>query len=182
MFILYQLYRISRNIRFSEMQDSKHIHDSEDELPKQEKDLYPVKKSSSFDQSKLMRTPEAEPREFVYVYNYSENRTRRMKKREFLEKLGMLFNPSISSPHSTRWRHAYSITRSRNFTDDSTGNQNYDQAKIPYSIGSIPICTGNDGFGGGETVVARVHVNTALRLQRWLGVQKRLYIVDAIKL
>ncbi|KAH0291653.1 hypothetical protein M436DRAFT_62900 [Aureobasidium namibiae CBS 147.97] len=131
------------------MQDSKHIHNSEDELPKQEKDLYPVKKSSSFDQSELMRTPEAEPREFVYVYNYSENRTRRMKKREFLEKLG---------------------------------NQNYDQAKIPYSIGSIPICTGNDGFGGGETVVARVHVNTALRLQRWLGVQKRLYIVDAIKL
>lgn len=85
------------------MQDSKHIHDSEDELPKQEKDLYPVKKSSSFDQSKLMRTPEAEPREFVYVYNYSENRTRRMKKREFLEKLGMLFNPSISLPHPTRW-------------------------------------------------------------------------------
>jgi hypothetical protein len=63
-----------------------------------------------------------------------------------------------------------------------SGDQNYDQAKIPYSIGSIPICTGNDGMGGGETVVARVHVNTALRLQRWLGVQKRLYIVDAIKL
>jgi hypothetical protein len=40
----------------------------------------------------------------------------------------------------------------------------------------------NDGLGGGETVVARVHVNAALRLQRWLGVQKRLYIVDAIKL
>ncbi|KAI4762943.1 hypothetical protein E4T52_08506 [Aureobasidium sp. EXF-3400] len=131
------------------MQDSKHIHNSEDELLKQEKDIYPVKKSSSFDQSKLMRTPEAEPREFVYVYAYRENKTRRMKKREFLEKLG---------------------------------DQNYDQAKIPYSIGSIPICTDNDGLGGGETIVARVHVNTALRLQRWLGVQKRLYIVDAIKL
>ncbi|KAH0359351.1 hypothetical protein KCU65_g10015, partial [Aureobasidium melanogenum] len=131
------------------MGDLKLIHDSEDEFPEQEKDICPVKKSSSFDRNKLMRTPEAEPREFVYVYNYSENRTRRMKKRELLEKLG---------------------------------DQEYDQAKIPYSIGSIPICTGNDGLGGGETVVARVHVNTALRLQRWLGMQKRLYIVDAIKL
>jgi hypothetical protein len=74
------------------------------------------------------------------------------------------------------------LQRSRNFADGSTGDQNYDQAKIPYSIGSIPICTDNDGLGGGETIVARVHVNTALRLQRWLGVQKRLYIVDAIKL
>ncbi|THW26083.1 hypothetical protein D6D02_00463 [Aureobasidium pullulans] len=113
-----------------------------------DKGMDTMKKSSSFDENKLMRTPEAEPREFVYVYSYRDNRTRRMKKRELLEKLG---------------------------------DQNYDQAKIPYSIGSIPICTGNDGFGGGETVVARVHVNTALRLQRWLGMQKRLYIVDAIK-
>jgi hypothetical protein len=78
------------------MQDSKHIQDSEDELLKQEKDIYPVKKSSSFDQSKLMRTPEAEPREFVYVYAYRENKTRRMKKREFLEKLGKSINPSSS--------------------------------------------------------------------------------------
>jgi hypothetical protein len=70
------------------MEDTKLVHGSEDEFPKQEKDIYPVKKSSSFDQSKLMRTPEAEPREFVYVYNYRENRTRRMKKRELLEKLG----------------------------------------------------------------------------------------------
>ncbi|KAG9520610.1 hypothetical protein KCU93_g7679, partial [Aureobasidium melanogenum] len=131
------------------MGDPKLIHDSEDDFPEQEKDVFPVKKSSSFDRNKLMRTPEAEPREFVYVYNYRENRTRRMKKRELLEKLG---------------------------------DQEYDQAKIPYSIGSIPICTGNDGLGGGETVVARVHVNAALRLQRWLGMQKRLYIVDAIKL
>lgn len=69
-----------------------------------------------------------------------------------------------------------------NLTDFWAGDQEYDQAKIPYSIGSIPICTGNDGLGGGETVVARVHVNAALRLQRWLGMQKRLYIVDAIKL
>jgi hypothetical protein len=76
------------------MQDSKHIHNSEDELLKQEKDIYPVKKSSSFDQSKLMRTPEAEPREFVYVYAYRENKTRRMKKREFLEKLGKSINSS----------------------------------------------------------------------------------------
>jgi len=74
------------------------------------------------------------------------------------------------------------VTVRKKFTDGSTGDRNYDQAKIPYSIGSIPICTGNDGFGGGETVVARVHVNTALRLQRWLGVQKRLYIVDTFKL
>jgi len=80
------------------MQDSKHIQDSEDELPKQERDIYPVKKSYSFDQSELMRTPEAEPREFVYVYNYSENRTRRMKKREFLQKLGMFINSSVSLP------------------------------------------------------------------------------------
>ncbi|KAI4842917.1 hypothetical protein E4T45_08845 [Aureobasidium sp. EXF-8846] len=130
------------------MEDTKLIHGPEHKFPEQEKDIYPVKKSSSFDQSKLMRTPEAEPREFVYVYNYRENRTRRMVKRELLGKLG---------------------------------DQNYDQAKIPYSIGSISIYTDNDGLGGGETVVARVHVNVALRLQRWLGIQKRLYIVDAIK-
>lgn len=70
------------------MGDPKLIHDSEDDFPEQEKDIFPVKKSSSFDRNKLMRTPEAEPREFVYVYNYRENRTRRMKKRELLEKLG----------------------------------------------------------------------------------------------
>lgn len=81
------------------MQDSKHLQDSEDELPKQEKDVYPVKKSSSWDQSKLMRTPEAEPREFVYVYNYRENRTRRMKKRVFLEKLGTCIKFSMSLSH-----------------------------------------------------------------------------------
>lgn len=71
------------------MGDPKLIHDSEDDLfLEKEKDICPVKKSSSFDRNKLMRTPEAEPREFVYVYNYRENRTRRMKKRELLEKLG----------------------------------------------------------------------------------------------
>lgn len=70
------------------MGGSKLIHNSEHEFPEQEKDICPVKKSSSFDRNKLMRTPEAEPREFVYVYNYTENRTRRMKKRELLEKLG----------------------------------------------------------------------------------------------
>jgi hypothetical protein len=74
------------------MEVPKLIHDSEDQFPKREKDIYPVKKSSSFEQSKLMRTPEAEPREFVYVYNYRENRTRRMKKRELLEKLGTSIN------------------------------------------------------------------------------------------
>lgn len=79
------------------MGDSKLIHDSEDDLfPEKEKDICPVKKSSSFDRNKLMRTPEAEPREFVYVYNYRENRTRRMKKRELLEKLGTLTGSLIS--------------------------------------------------------------------------------------
>ncbi|KAI4834329.1 hypothetical protein E4T44_08896 [Aureobasidium sp. EXF-8845] len=141
------------------MEDTKLIHGPEHKFPEQEKDIYPVKKSSSFDQSKLMRTPEAEPREFVYVYNYRENRTRRMVKRELLGKLGNSQRTSLTT----------------------LGDQNYDQAKIPYSIGSISIYTDNDGLGGGETVVARVHVNVALRLQRWLGIQKRLYIVDAIK-
>jgi hypothetical protein len=98
------------------MEDSKLIQSSEDELPKQENDIYPIKKSSSFDQSKLMRTPEAEPREFVYVYNYRENRTRRMKKRELLEKLGTSFHFSIShaSFHVVR---AY--RQSTNLTDGS---------------------------------------------------------------
>jgi hypothetical protein len=76
----------------------------------------------------------------------------------------------------------YAFNHSSQRTSLTTpGDQNYDQAKIPYSIGSIPIYTDNDGLGGGKTVVARVHVNVALRLQRWLGMQKRLYIVDAIK-
>lgn len=78
------------------MENYNHLHDSEDELPKQEEEFCPVKKSSSWDRNKLMRTPEAEPREFVYVYNYRENRTRRMKKQELLEKLGT----SIDCPSS----------------------------------------------------------------------------------
>lgn len=82
------------------MGDSKIIHDSEDDLfPEKEKDICPVKKSSSFDRNKLMRTPEAEPREFVYVYNYRENRTRRMKKRELLEKLGTFTDFSMFHIH-----------------------------------------------------------------------------------
>jgi hypothetical protein len=102
-----------------------------------------------------------------------------MKKRELLEKFGKSDVPSISISHPRRFRHT---TIDENITDNFQGDRNYDQAKIPYSIGSIPIYTDNDGLGGGETVVARVHVNAALRLQRWLGVQKRLYIIDAIKL
>ncbi|KAI4715433.1 hypothetical protein E4T48_08382 [Aureobasidium sp. EXF-10727] len=98
---------------------------------------------------KLMRTEE-ERRDFIYVYDYSQNRTRRMRTQDLLEKLG------------------------------ATGDRQIDQAPIPYSMRSIPIKTSTGGFGGG-TVVARVHVNIGLRVQRWLGVQKRLYIVDAIK-
>jgi hypothetical protein len=98
------------------MEDPKLIQSSEDEFPKPENDIYPVKKSSSFDQSKLMRTPEAEPREFVYVYNYRENRTRRMNKRELLEKLGTSTHFSIS--HAS-FHVVQAYIRSTNFTDGS---------------------------------------------------------------
>ncbi|KEQ60176.1 uncharacterized protein M437DRAFT_77609 [Aureobasidium melanogenum CBS 110374] len=95
---------------------------------------------SSFNE-KLMRI-EAEPRDFVYVYDYIIN---------------------------------------CNADREGTGHQHIDQVTIPYSMRSVPIKTGTGGFGGGHTVVARVHVNMALRVQRWLGMQKQLYIVDAIK-
>jgi len=65
-------------------------------------------------------------------------------------------------------------------TDFVPDSEKIEQAPIP-SKGSLAICTGDDGFGGGKTVVARVHINMALRLQKWLGLQQQLYIVDDMK-
>ena len=45
------------------------------------------KKSNSFDR-KLMRDRQVEPRYFVYVYDYSANKTKIMKKRNLLERRG----------------------------------------------------------------------------------------------
>lgn len=47
-----------------------------------------IARTSSFSKKKLMRGPEAEPRDFVYVYDYSENKTRRMKTETLLQQLG----------------------------------------------------------------------------------------------
>lgn len=49
-----------------------------------------------------------------------------------------------------------------------------DKINIPISPGRIPIRVEEDEFA---TVVARVHVSMALRVFRWLGVQKTLYVV-----
>ncbi|KEQ98418.1 hypothetical protein AUEXF2481DRAFT_86387 [Aureobasidium subglaciale EXF-2481] len=115
---------------------------------------------------KLMRT-EPEPRDSIYVYDYSRNETKRMKTRDLLEKTG-----SCTQLHEDLEEHK---------SDFHIGDQSIDQEPIPYSMRSIPIKTGTGGFGGGDAVVARVHVNLGLRMQRWLGMQKRLYIVDAIQ-
>ncbi|CAD0087921.1 unnamed protein product, partial [Aureobasidium vineae] len=104
------------------------------------------KKSNSFDR-KLMREAQEERRYFVYVYDYSENKTKIMKRRNLLER---------------------------------RDSEKIEPVTIP-SKGSLAICTGDDGFGGGKTVVARVHINMALRLQKWLGLQQQLYIVDDMK-
>ena len=62
-----------------------------------------------------------------------------------------------------------------------TGNQNnYAQVSIPMKPGRIPIQADEDEFGSPKTVAIRVHISMGLRVQRWLGLQKRLYIVDSI--
>lgn len=109
---------------------------------------------------------EAEPRDFVYVYDYSQNRTKRMRTQDLYKCSGTYTVFEVIHCNTDR---------------EVIGHQQIDQVTIPYSMGSIPIKTGTGGFGGGHTVVARVHVNMALRVQRWLGMQKQLYIVDAIK-
>lgn len=62
-------------------------------------DMTAVVHSSSFDENKLMRGPSAEPRDFVYVYDYSQNKTRRIKTQDLLQKLGEFFPPFVSIPH-----------------------------------------------------------------------------------
>lgn len=60
------------------------------------------KKSNSFDR-KLMRDRQAEPRYFVYVYDYSENKTKIMKRRKLLEKRGECYAATLS-------RHVFAET------------------------------------------------------------------------
>lgn len=128
-----------------------------------------------------MRDRQAEPRYFVYVYDYSENKTKIMKRRKLLEKRGeyQAFTPSrhnIAELHL--WKTISSTGDSE--TNSAPDSEKIEQAPIP-SKGSLAISTGDNGFGGGETVVARVHINLALRLQKWLGLQQQLYIVDDMK-
>lgn len=129
-----------------------------------------------------MRDRQVEPRYFVYVYDYSENKTKIMKKRNLLERRGecQAFNtfPRQTFLQLYVWKGVYqTLDSGTNFAPDS---EKIEQAPIP-SKGSLAICTGDDGFGSGKTVVARVHINMALRLQKWLGLQQQLYIVDDMK-
>ncbi|KAL1301850.1 hypothetical protein AAFC00_006035 [Neodothiora populina] len=107
--------------------------------------------SSSVDGNRLVRTAartaEDEPRAVVWVYDYNNNTTRRMKATEVL-----------------KFDHQNNLT----------------QVPIPLKPGRVPIGAEDDVCRETGSVVARVHISMGLRLQRWLGLQKRLYIIDAI--
>lgn len=64
------------------------------------------------------------------------------------------------------------------FTSGDTNN--LVQVSIPKKPGRVPVKADEDDFGGPKTVVARVHISMGLRLQRWLGLQKRVYILDQV--
>lgn len=64
-------------------------------------------------------------------------------------------------------------------TYTSLGKDNYDQVEIPLRLGRIPIQIRDEEYDGPKSIVACVHVSMKLRLDRWLGRQKVLYIVDA---
>lgn len=65
-------------------------------------------------------------------------------------------------------------------TNAPLGEDDLCEVTIPMMWGRIPIRAGRDDSGGPKTEAIRIHVSMSLRLQRWLGFQKTLYVINDI--